>query len=228
METGKTGKYLKYAIGEIALVMIGILLALQVNNWNTEKQLRKQELGFLQELKTGMEADKTLLEITLIDYKSDHKALLILDSILKFPDYLYTKSLDTLFGKVYGLRHVRLNNAFYEDLKASGLQIIHDENLRSTIVNLFENNYKLLGTYIEQERSVNQVTRPYYLEHFSALDFQDSATPNDYKKIWNDPVYKNIVHYRIITLEFNQLTEYKKTIDAIEELVNQIENYRND
>jgi len=33
----KTGKYLKYAIGEILLVMIGILLALQVNNWKTNR-----------------------------------------------------------------------------------------------------------------------------------------------------------------------------------------------
>ena len=44
METGKTAKYLKYAIGEIILVMIGILLALQVNNWNEqrkEKQTRR-------------------------------------------------------------------------------------------------------------------------------------------------------------------------------------------
>ena len=38
METGKTGKYFKYAIGEIVLVMIGILLALQVNNWNEHRK----------------------------------------------------------------------------------------------------------------------------------------------------------------------------------------------
>ncbi|WP_296380305.1 DUF6090 family protein [Winogradskyella sp.] len=43
METGKTGKYFKYAIGEIILVMIGILLALQVSNWN-DKRLEKQTL----------------------------------------------------------------------------------------------------------------------------------------------------------------------------------------
>lgn len=47
METGKTSKYLKYAIGEIILVMIGILLALQVNNWNQARQLEKEELKIL-------------------------------------------------------------------------------------------------------------------------------------------------------------------------------------
>ncbi len=39
METGKTGKYFKYAIGEIILVVIGILIALQINNWNENRKL---------------------------------------------------------------------------------------------------------------------------------------------------------------------------------------------
>ena len=41
LSEGKTGKYLKYAIGEILLVVIGILIAVQINNWN---ELRKQQL----------------------------------------------------------------------------------------------------------------------------------------------------------------------------------------
>ena len=43
MEKNKIGKYLKYAIGEIILVMIGILLALQINNWNNNRIERKLE-----------------------------------------------------------------------------------------------------------------------------------------------------------------------------------------
>jgi len=43
MEKNKTAKYLKYAIGEIILVMIGILLALQVSNWNNQSTDRKLE-----------------------------------------------------------------------------------------------------------------------------------------------------------------------------------------
>jgi hypothetical protein len=37
METGKTSKYFKYAMGEIVLVVIGILIALSINNWNEKK-----------------------------------------------------------------------------------------------------------------------------------------------------------------------------------------------
>ena len=50
LDQNKTGRYLKYAIGEIILVMIGILLALQVNNWNQARQLQKEELKILKGL----------------------------------------------------------------------------------------------------------------------------------------------------------------------------------
>jgi hypothetical protein len=44
MEKNKTGKYFKYAIGEILLVVIGILIALQLNNWNEHNN--KTKLGY--------------------------------------------------------------------------------------------------------------------------------------------------------------------------------------
>ena len=47
MEKNKTGKYFKYAIGEIVLVMIGILLALQVSNWNQDRKDRISERKIL-------------------------------------------------------------------------------------------------------------------------------------------------------------------------------------
>ena len=50
LDENKTGRYFKYAIGEIILVMIGILLALQVNNWNQNKQLQKEEIKVLKGL----------------------------------------------------------------------------------------------------------------------------------------------------------------------------------
>jgi len=47
----KTGKYLKYAIGEIVLVVIGILIALQINNWNENQKKAEQEHFILEKLK---------------------------------------------------------------------------------------------------------------------------------------------------------------------------------
>ncbi|MCA6073808.1 DUF6090 family protein [Fulvivirga sedimenti] len=60
--SGKFGKYLLYAIGEIALVMIGILLALQVNNWNEQRKADKAESKALVALKNEFELNIERLE----------------------------------------------------------------------------------------------------------------------------------------------------------------------
>ena len=52
MEKNKTGKYLKYAIGEIVLVVIGILIALSINNWNESRKEIKLRANYLNVLKT--------------------------------------------------------------------------------------------------------------------------------------------------------------------------------
>ncbi|MBT8182134.1 MAG: hypothetical protein KJO53_11155, partial [Eudoraea sp.] len=49
-DDNKFFKYSRYAIGEIVLVVIGILIALQINNWNEDNKLHKRELTLLSEL----------------------------------------------------------------------------------------------------------------------------------------------------------------------------------
>ena len=56
------GKYFKYAVGEILLVMIGILLALQVNNWNETRKERALELDYLIGIKNDLENDLPQIE----------------------------------------------------------------------------------------------------------------------------------------------------------------------
>ena len=58
----KTGKYFKYAIGEIVLVVIGILIALQINNWNEDTKQRQIEQGYLVSLKEEFKHNHLALE----------------------------------------------------------------------------------------------------------------------------------------------------------------------
>ena len=53
MSENKTGKYLKYAFGEIILVMIGILLAIQANQWRQDRAQDKLEIKLLNEVQKG-------------------------------------------------------------------------------------------------------------------------------------------------------------------------------
>ncbi len=66
MEKNKTGKYLKYAIGEIILVVIGILIALQINNWNEKQKLNSKTKEYyvqlLDDLKSDIKFSEHILE----------------------------------------------------------------------------------------------------------------------------------------------------------------------
>lgn len=68
MEQNKTGRYLKYAIGEIILVVIGILIALQVNTWNENRKFKNNEKELLENMLFNLKADSIngyrMLEIT--------------------------------------------------------------------------------------------------------------------------------------------------------------------
>jgi len=64
LSEGKTGKYFKYAIGEIVLVVIGILIALQINNWNDARKQKNELNQYLAKISNNVQLDiKNLKEI---------------------------------------------------------------------------------------------------------------------------------------------------------------------
>jgi len=218
-------KYILYAIGEIFLVLIGILLALAISDWNDARIDKQAEIRTLIELKKGILIDFDTITVKQTEVIKSIADLLFLQSLIKNENYQYTKELDTLFGVVYGIRMLRPNSAFYEDLKATGLKLIKDETIRLQIVQLFENNYKALNWINELEMSINDVNRTYYLNNFYDLTFSKYATPNNFKFVWTDSYYHNIIDYRLITFEKNHVIQYDKTLKAIKTLVTTIDNY---
>ena len=81
MEQNKTGKYLKYAIGEILLVVIGILIALSINNWNGDRMEVRMEKQYYQKLNVNFRADTTSLG-SYIDFQTNR--MVQIDSCLSY------------------------------------------------------------------------------------------------------------------------------------------------
>lgn len=69
LSESKTGKYIKYAVGEIVLVVIGILIALQVNNWNEGRKSKLQQTVFLKNIRQDLMNDLVQLD-KIIDYQT--------------------------------------------------------------------------------------------------------------------------------------------------------------
>jgi hypothetical protein len=131
LEQNKMGKYFKYAIGEILLVVIGILIALQINNWNERKKEQAFEKEILQQIRANLLKDK----ITLKEIKGNfEKAMSSTKKILNATWTLEEKdSVQYWLGDIIQFdRFHPLTNA-YEVAKSKGLDLITNKQLRFQI-----------------------------------------------------------------------------------------------
>lgn len=134
----KFSKYLLYAVGEIILVVIGILIALQINNWNEGRNTNKKETLILNELLNSINNDLKAYEDYLIPrLERKQKGL---DSL---QTYIFDKKIiqDSLFLDFYSNLgqdvYMRFDNGPFEALKSSGLEIISSDSLRTAINNAY-------------------------------------------------------------------------------------------
>ena len=159
----KTGKYFKYAIGEIVLVVIGILIALGINNWNEENKKNKKEKLILNELINSIDKDLNAYE-RFLDPRLERKDN-GLDS-LYFYIFKNEGIPDSLFLKFYGKSkqniHFRFDNGPFEALKSSGLDIIKNDSLRAKINSTYTVDlpvYSFFGNeaYNEKKQKIDEL-----------------------------------------------------------------------
>lgn len=135
----KTGKYFKYAIGEIVLVVIGILIALSINNWNDQRLERTQEIKYLKNIKSDLSKDLINLDRQLSIRKEKHKGSSKL--ISQINGTAITDLDELIFNVVNSIMEERFtpNNSTYNELNSSGnLNIISNDSIKSLIMELQE------------------------------------------------------------------------------------------
>jgi hypothetical protein len=145
METGKTSKYLKYAIGEIILVVIGILIALQINNWNEIKKMNQEEVTILQSLKNDLIADLKSYNISIERLQMRAKFTKNVLALLKSPPTNTIDSVETSrkLLTIGWIENFSPSFATYEEIKGSGKLSI----LKSDTIKLELANYKSMVDY---------------------------------------------------------------------------------
>ena len=108
----KTGKYFKYAIGEIVLVVIGILIALSISNWNENRKNSQSETVFLEGILYDINEQKKLCN-NQIDFESEQLKEK-LQNIFDQAKEKQEKINKTKFFRIHNLieeEHIRLNIA---------------------------------------------------------------------------------------------------------------------
>ncbi len=174
LSENKFSKYLIYAIGEIILVVIGILIALQVNNWNENKNLEHKTLIRLSSLAEELKSNKRVLESNIDLIKFDiQSGLNLVDSLNN--NSVFEENKNTyLLDKILELGPIRVRslttNSLDEMINSGSYSTINSETVKENLLaynSEIENMNYELQRFEEYWRTIES---PYITKHFSLLD----------------------------------------------------------
>jgi len=232
LNEGKTTKYLKYAIGEIVLVVIGILIALQINNWNQDRQLKQKEKKILIELKRDLVSNNSVLQNTIeIQQTTADEITSLIEHLKKKKPFNDTISM--YLSHAYYVERIQFTSSAYESLKSVGIDIISSDTLRADIANLFSNEFPNKTVWIS-EAGLEQTStiHPYYTKFLemtdernpvkSSMDYHEVRFVADYDNLLKSREFINVLagrkgFKRAIVFQLKQLqNSVKNTISEID------------
>jgi hypothetical protein len=172
---GRVTRYLTYAIGEIVLVVIGIFLALQLNNWNAERKRSEQELALLVEMRQNLQRDLADCRGNIASHRRWQRAQgIVLDHLEQRTPF--HDSLRYHYGNIFGATQLTANSSAYDNLKSIGFDLVRNDSLRRTITALYAERYPFLAN---QEMEMDA--------HMQLVDMG----PQMYEKLVVDTVWKS-------------------------------------
>lgn len=201
IEQNKVRNYTLYAIGETLLVVIGILIALQINNWNEQRKSRVYERTMLREVTDALE----------VDYKNFSSALPYLQSIkrsfhaltvMKSDPFAPTDSLGFHLENVRGYGYVlSINTSPYEGIKSGGLDKISNTAIRSELTYLFGYLLPSSESFINEVLRVELFNRTEYIDRLfqvemvpgDDIDVSSRINIEDESIIYNNPDFDKLI-----------------------------------
>ena len=230
MEKNKTGKYLKYAIGEIVLVVIGILIAVSINNWNENRINSLSESLLLKEINTEFKFNKVELESTVRAYvRIRDQCNYLRKSFPIVPSEIDKDSLSKALNRIRNLSSADLSMGSISTLiNTSSFEIISNTELRSLLIQWDD----LISDYFEREEQAINYTRQ------TIIPYLAKRIPRPYiKAIDDDRVdlsfvssieFENLINDRrgdantLLSVVENEDDEIRKAINRIIFLTNGI------
>ena len=239
----KTGKYFKYAVGEIVLVVIGILIALQINNWNTQRIERSKEDSYLVNLKRDLNNQMQMIErnlsgeefifSSLTKVKSNfvrHKKFRAIkeDFVLiasmndrytftitspTYTELLSTGNLDLITDKSFKTQMVK----YYEDLELTSQVIQNNNNHKDNVVNPMTNSIlEIIGG--SEPSSVYKGLTSTFDNYETPVEIM-SIIKNTISKPENQLILLNMVRFRRMVAK-THITRLKLAKTQTEKLLN--------
>ena len=139
LQDGSARKYVLYAIGEIFLVVVGILIALSINNWNNEKELRKAEKQIYQSILRRIKEDKSDIQGN-VRYNNIHMAQFQhANEIIETNNRARIDTLKVILYKLFKYSNFSGSDNIYQNLLNSGdIKLLKNEDVVGELQELEE------------------------------------------------------------------------------------------
>ena len=228
-------KYARYAIGEIVLVVIGILIALQINNWNEEKKINREVNEYLTNLLTEFKTNQEVLKSDMESHKFvSIKTKELSDLISPNPKEITSNKLDTLmFAVMFYPEFTALTTLMTSDK----LERVNDYELKNDIanwkLNYEEYRYDLKISYDQyMNHTYEFVAENYQIKNVKhiirdRIKIDKSLFPVDARSILSNPVFENQMKLRSLNAKFmyqGALKLYELQEDLIKSIELKIQN----
>jgi hypothetical protein len=204
LSESKVSKYLLYALGEIVLVVIGILIALSINNWKEQRKINGEELYYLKSLRVSIAQDTAVFGFRLTDID---RTLALIDSVsfrLHEPrdEAIQAGQLPRLYMSTF---NVTPETTVIDDLKSTGkLSVIKNKALTDSLLtyyNSIESTKESLNSSLRTY--ARESIGPYLMSNYAVLFNNDTISAQVLKKhpltieqLSNDRFLVNALGYR--------------------------------
>ena len=221
------GKSLKYAAGEILLVVIGILIALQINNWNEYRKQRKKEQAFLHEINLDFKDNTSQLDSIIASNKVSYHAATRLALIMESLDHENPRRNEENNHWVGSISYYNnlmwINKSFNPKngtvealLNSSSFDLIRNDTLRRLLISWKD----VLGDYLEEEKFAEEFLFREY-GAWARVSFDPHATndPENVKAFFSK-AHRNYIYQRKGDLENNLRTvEDEGVVAMIQDII---------
>jgi hypothetical protein len=216
MEQNKTSKYIKYAIGEILLVVIGILIALSINNWNQSLKKNIAENEFLQGIKTDLKKDKEYINIIINLQRPKIEVFNVLNKEL--PELYHENQIvvDSLF-KIYFTSQrtfYPISGSFQSAVSGNEINSYKEKVVSSSLIKLYNTTYdRLIDNGKISDDRWDYLSRKYSHERRNVIN--QNMSDSQLSELLDD-MYHHFVHMRWYQ---NQLIDTNREIDVLLEKI---------